>query len=320
MACLFKRNEIFYLAYIENGRRVYKSLRTKDRAIARFKKNELENKLAAAQPLAPIGKHTPQAVLPLYKESLRFTIADNTLESYLTTINGYLRTVQPTSILAITAPSVQEYIASRMKKGLSPGTANHILKSLRAFLKFCKGRGIIAENALQGLKGYRKERLPPRFLTKEELRKVIDASKGEILEPMILTAIYTGMRLGELKRLRQEDIDLSRGVILVRKSKNRRFREIPIHPDLKSYLKGLENGFPKVNFRRVFRRIKKRAAVPWAGFHTFRHSFASHLVMQGVDIVTVSRLLGHTDIATTQIYTHLHPDHLKDSITAFPKI
>ena len=68
------------------------------------------------------------------------------------------------------------------------------------------------------------------------------------------------------------------------------------------------------NHQKVFRRIRKLAELPDIGWHTFRHTFASHLVMSGVDLNTVRELLGHADIATTMIYSHLSQDHINQSI------
>ena len=79
----------------------------------------------------------------------------------------------------------------------------------------------LSENPLKNMPLYKIDQLPPRFLSKEETKRVLDASKGEPLESMIRTAIYTGMRLGELKRLKSADV--SKGSIMVKISKSKRF-------------------------------------------------------------------------------------------------
>ena len=93
-----------------------------------------------------------------------------------------------------------------------------------------------------------------------------------------------------------------------------------MHKDLKKILlsskNGSENCFDVTNWRRILKRILQEAKLDGQGvaWHTFRHTFASHLVMNGTPLATVSELLGHSSISTTMIYSHLSADHVKDAI------
>jgi site-specific recombinase XerD len=92
---------------------------------------------------------------------------------------------------------------------------------------------------------------------------------------------------------------------------------IPLHRDLKKILNLIRSSgkcFNYQNKRRIFKRIRKKINLSEIGWHSFRHTFASHLIMSGVDIVTVSKLLGHSSINTTMIYSHLTEGHVKEAI------
>ena len=153
---------------------------------------------------------------------------------------------------------------------------------------------------------------------------------------MILVGLRTGLRFGELIALRWEDVDLVAGRLMVRKSivkgregdpKGRKSREVPLGDDVLQALKKHRHlRGPRVfcdDDGKVLRTPKsrwelekacKKAGLRLVGWHTLRHSFASHLVTRGVSIVTVQRLLGHVDIKTTMRYAHLSPDVARDAV------
>jgi len=198
------------------------------------------------------------------------------------------------------------------------------MASLKTFLNFAVRRRYIFENPIRGIKHYRLPHNPPRFLTDDEVKRILKAAAKSDLGPLVATAIYTGMRKSELFNLEWTDLDFPVGTITVRNkegftTKSKRFRIIPIHPALKWILWPLraKEGlcFDATNNRRVFRRIVRKSKIQGdIGLHTLRHTFASHLIMNGVDIVTVSKLLGHSSISTTMIYSHLTGDHIKTAV------
>jgi len=152
-----------------------------------------------------------------------------------------------------------------------------------------------------------------------------------------ISTYSTGMRKAELENLEWSDIDLRRRKIRIRRKKTWRpktgEREIPINEDLLSLFTRLkrENNksiksalvFPDKNGTRLGAnrlRVRLIEIAEKAGIknltqiHALRHTFASHLVMKGVDLPTVQKLMGHSDIQTTMIYAHLAPDHLTDAV------
>jgi integrase len=168
--------------------------------------------------------------------------------------------------------------------------------------------------------------------TNEEIKKVLTAALDEEPGVMVLyaTAIYTGMRAGELLGLRWEDVNLSRRLITVKRSydlphtKNRGLRHVPVLTPLLRLLKqwrlqrpgpllfptqvGTPKGPSDRWLQEVFKGCLDRAEVDRVRFHDLRHTFASHWVMAGGDIFRLQKILGHRDIRMTLRYAHLAPD------------
>ncbi|MCH8014476.1 MAG: site-specific integrase [Candidatus Dadabacteria bacterium] len=158
------------------------------------------------------------------------------------------------------------------------------------------------------------------FANKEEFKKLYASASTE-LKSILITAYTTGMRLGEILNLKWEDVDLKEEYILVRDSKNYESRTISIHPTLKetlSHLKTIsESDFTfegRKTIKRAWQKALRLSGIAHCRFHDLRHTFASNLVMNGVDIVTVAELMGHKDLSMTKRYSHPSPQHKKQAI------
>jgi integrase len=161
-----------------------------------------------------------------------------------------------------------------------------------------------------------------RYLSKEKCMELI-AVCDKHLKPIVITALNTGMRKQEILGLKWDtNVDLKHGFILLAHTKNGMRREIPINATLRSMLRNLPrrldvqylffdpaNGQPYRDVKKSFASALKRAKISDFHFHDLRHTFASHLVMTGVDLATVKELLGHADIKMTLRYAHLAPSH-----------
>lgn len=174
-----------------------------------------------------------------------------------------------------------------------------------------------------------------RFLTLKEVEALLGVCH-EHLRPMVVTALNTGMRRGEVLGLRLgEHVDLETRTISLGagETKSQRERHIPVNDILLEvltraaenkgpgdYLFAREDGSPYLEVKRSYKTALKAAGITGATFHTLRHTFASHLVMAGVDLYTVGDLLGHADYKQTQKYAHLSPDHRGRAVYALDKI
>jgi integrase len=165
-----------------------------------------------------------------------------------------------------------------------------------------------------------------RYLSKEECQELIKHCTGNI-KAIVITALNTGMRKGEILGLKWNQIDFRHGFILLDKTKNGERREIPINQTLRETLQALPRrldvpyvffdpatGKPYQDIKRSFNTAVRKAGIKDFHFHDLRHTFASHLVMAGVDIVTVSKLLGHKSLKMTLRYSHLAPAHLSEAV------
>ena len=170
-----------------------------------------------------------------------------------------------------------------------------------------------------------------RFLTEDEIARLVKASAPH-LAPIILTAIHTGMRRGEILGLKWEQI--RHGFIYLTETKTGKARQIPINDQVARVFKELrqKNQFksPYVflnpegerlyGVQRSFAGACRRAGIEQFRFHDLRHTFASQLVMNGVSLKAVQELLGHSDLKMTMRYAHLSQAHLKDAVAVLNKL
>ncbi|MCF7928040.1 MAG: tyrosine recombinase [Spirochaetales bacterium] len=257
------------------------------------------------------------------------------LESYRGFLDG-----RGVEIGAESLRDVRAYIAELSRKQLSERTINRNLSAVRSFYDFARRSGKIETNPLDGQRGiHEKSRLPAVFF-QEEIDTLIDSIQENgfwsIRDRCILEFLYsTGCRVAELVAINITDIDLKRGTVRVTGKGNkqrqvflgersldilRRYlderpqRVDRVDPDAMPALFLNQRG-RRIGSRGVFyilrRRMSAAGLLKTAGPHTLRHSFATHLLDNGADIRTVQELLGHESVSTTQVYTHVGIERLK---------
>jgi len=229
----------------------------------------------------------------------------------------------------------RKYLATLKEKNMQSRTIARRLSTLRSFFKFLTREGYIKTNPMLTLRSPKQDRHLPQFLTEEEVMKLINAvipkSDRDDLSfrnRAILETFYsTGMRISEVVGLNIEDIDFISCVVKAR-GKGKKERMVPIGDHavgaIREYLgkrkKQSEVLFLNKNSSRISDRgvrdvVEKylRLASIRQGIsaHTLRHSFATHLLNRGADLRSVQELLGHANLSTTQIYTHLTTERLK---------
>jgi integrase len=175
---------------------------------------------------------------------------------------------------------------------------------------------------------YREQNGRTRYLTEDEEARLLAVS-GAQLRPLVITALHTGFRASDLRWLTWTDVDINRRMITVRAgyAKNDEARSVPMNQLLTGILKSVKlannqsdkvfcnrDGAPHRSFRSAFEHAVRKAEITDFTFHDLRHTFASRLVMAGVDLPTVKELLGHRDISMTMRYTHLSSDHKQTAV------
>ena len=270
-------------------------------------------------------------------------LAKNSIESYerdLARLESWadgenLETVE------LTRACLRRFIADLSREGLSPTSVSRITSAVRGFYKFLLIDGHLKKNPAEDLDTPQKGFYLPKFLNQAEMENLLSApdvsQETGLRDRAILELMYAcGLRVSEAVDLRVSDAELDAG-ILTCKGKGNKTRKIPIGASavewLKSYLvlrRRKENieiqnlfvsslGRP-INRQIIFNFIKeyaKKVGLEDVSPHTLRHSFATHLVQNRADIRSVQQMLGHADISTTQIYTHITDTHLRQTYEKF---
>jgi len=240
--------------------------------------------------------------------------------------------VNPNGQTVKSKKDIKEYT----RKGARSRTINLEVDGIKMMLNLAVRWQYLAKNPLKSVKSLKEDdRKPIRFLSEDECKKFLEASP-KIYYPIFFTLLHTGMRKSEIENLQWKDIDFKNRRILIRRKSDwnpkTSEREIPLSdalykvlsnykkrkgsPVKKEYAFNLKNSGHSHNIlRRELIKTAQRAEIEdFTKVHTLRHTFASHLVMKGIDLPTVGKLLGHTDIQTTMVYAHLAPNHLVDAV------
>lgn len=241
----------------------------------------------------------------------------------------------------VDAVLVRRYLAAMVDGGRSRRTVARRLACLRTFYKFLMREGVVERNPAAGVRSPRPERRLPAVLDVAQVASLLeappDAGFRGTRDRAVLECLYGGgLRVGELAGLDVADVDAAEGVAQVRAGKGRKDRVSPLGrgalaavaaylPERERRLAELQRASPALflnkNGRRLNVRSMRRIIGTWgplAGIdaplspHTLRHSFATHLLDRGADLRAVQELLGHAHIATTQVYTHVSSQRLKD--------
>lgn len=257
-----------------------------------------------------------------------------TISNYRLDLKGFKKFLGDSALEKIDYLALRKYLAILKEKNLKNRTVGRHLSTLRSFFKFLIREGYLKTNPIAGLSSPRQEKLLPLFLTEEEVTKLIGAVKLDnergFRDRAAMETFYSaGIRVSELVGLNIEDIDFIGGVIKVI-GKGKKERIVPIGDialsAIRVYLERrekeqeagalfLNKSGKRITDRGVRNIIDKyiRIASIKQGVspHTLRHSFATHLLNRGADLRSVQELLGHVNLSTTQIYTHLTTEKLK---------
>ncbi len=229
----------------------------------------------------------------------------------------------------ITPLDMEKYKRGRQGE-VSNATVNREVACLKHIFTKAIEWGMVQKNPGKKVKLLRERNTRLRYLDEKEIRKLHDAC-AEHLKPIVIVALNTGMRKEEILSLRWKDLDYRIRTISILDTKNGQSREIPMNDIVYRTLMATKkmpdspwvfcknNGERYGNIRKAFEGARKRAGIVDFRFHALRHTFASHLVMAGVDLRTVQELLGHKSFEMTLRYAHLSPEHKKAALDTLGK-
>ena len=218
---------------------------------------------------------------------------------------------------------------AELGRDLSAASANRHLALLKVtFNRAMKAEPAKAErNPVRGVKLLKENNARVRVLTDTEEERFL-ATLPLHYRPLVIVALHTGMRRGELANLRWQDVDFHTRTLVVRQSKSGEGRRVPMNRVVVATLRALRRerqafGGLDVHvtgraippqFGRAWGKAVKAAEITDFRFHDLRHTAASRLVMAGVDLYTVKEILGHKTLVMTQRYSHLSPDHQRPAV------
>jgi len=268
-------------------------------------------------------------------------LTSNTLEAYSRDVGGYLQFLESAGCRApdrVRPTHVASYIASLKETGLAPRSRARALSAIRMFHRFLLVENYAQENPTAIIESPRLPGKLPQVLSMTEVESLLSAPAGsdatDTRDRAMLQLLYaTGLRVSELVSLKLTDLNLVAGY-LITLGKGAKERLVPVgdaaRHSLNEYLaaarkevdRGRDNRYVFLSrlggrmTRQSFWNIIKKRALQ-AGImksispHTLRHSFATHLLENGADLRSVQLMLGHADLSTTQIYTHISRERLK---------
>jgi integrase len=334
---VFRKDDAWWIDWYEGGQRRRKktACRTKSDAkklLSRIKGKVVERGFGIAE-----TNLSTTELVSRYLAATKATLAESSHQRNRLALKTFFKLISVAKVSGLTPEVCARYAAMRKKEKKSIRTINIETGAIKTCLNWGVRNGLLASSPLshlRKLKGESPGRL--RFLSEDEIDSLLTEAATTLYHDIIFTLIKTGMRRGELVHLQWTDLDFDRRLIRVGGYQNKeeahhtktyKERYIPMDDDLEEVLKrqgrvigcpfvfGTERGTKRLNnLTNRVKDIAKRAKIKDVNLHVLRHTFASHLVMKGVDLPTVQALLGHSTIQMTMRYAHLAPGHLKGAI------
>ena len=280
---------------------------------------------------------------------LEKSLSSNSVEAYLNDINKLAKYCADKHKVKtpdeVTYDILKDYLIYVSEVGVTNRTQARCISSIRSFFKFLVFDGQLENNPTRLLEAPKIGRKLPNILSVEEIDSMLNAvemykPEGQRNKAIIEMLYSCGLRVSELISIKLSNINFRMGIVKIA-GKGNKERVIPLSKnakeEIKRYLKvyrdylDIEKGYEDVLFLNkrgtalsrvmvfnIIKHLANRAGIKKnVSPHTFRHSFASHLVSGGADLRAVQDMLGHESILTTEIYTHLDDHYLKDTINKF---
>ena len=338
MATLRKKTNAYFIDYRVNGRRFRKAV-GRSKKMAELALKDLEVKIAKRELGFEQKDGQIEKLISDFRTYCKTNLAPSTDKRYKSIIDNFQRALlhhypHLTKLSDFHPKVFEDFKQFRKEDGAENRTVNSEMIVIRMMFRLAVTWGYLRANPTDGVSKLRvPSTVAPKFLTEEQCRNLLQ-SCDDWLRPILFAFLNTGMRKSELENLEWSDVDFNRRKIKIAVKDDwtpkTNEREIPINDGLLGVLKdqraqvnGSRYVFPsetgnRIHKNRLLKRFKTLAKQLKFGetdtIHALRHTFASHLVMKGVDLATVKKLLGHSDIDTTMIYSHLTEKHVDEAV------
>ena len=289
--------------------------------------------------MKPRNHMTMWILLDLFLEYLENKdCSPHTIRHYRSTMSDFICFIEEEFLNGIallediTFEHLQAYLSYKKKQGNCGVTRKNIITTFRSFWRFLCKRGYSTDNPsllLDEIHTPKKERV---YLTIDEMQQFLSCIDHPTIYTACTTICFTGLRISELCQLQLEDVNFSRNQIFVQCGKGKKDRTIPIHPQLQPILMDYYNQHRAANSHLFFATpssgklstqylnekihfyAKKAGVNPNISAHCLRHTFASALVAKGASLPSIQRLLGHSNLKTTNVYVHINNKDLEQSV------
>ena len=329
---LFKRKNspYYFMKFQANGVRIYESTKTKNRKLA--EEIYLNRRAEIIAGIEPVRRFKIEDITFSELSSKYLEYIPGRLRSYPSQkvlINKLVKVFGNIKLNAIDIVSIEKMQSNIIADDLSAAYANRLTAAVKRMFTKAYEWELISEDVLKRIrkvKLLKGEVKRLRYLSSNEIETLISAC-GKEIKPIVITALNTGMRKSEILHLTWDRVDLKNRIILLDKTKNGERREIPINQTLLNTLSDIVRNIktdyvfynpetlkPYCDIKKSFTGALRKAHIIDFHFHDLRHTFASRLVMSGVDLATIQKLLGHKTINMTLRYAHLSNIHLKDAV------
>ncbi len=321
-----KKERVWYIDYYVEGKRKREKVGTNKKlakqVLDKRKTQIAENKFLDIKRIIKIKlKDFIKLFIDTYSQPNKSSWKDDSIR-----LNGFAEFCgQNVFLEEVTSYKIEEFKRYKLKEGIKSSTVNRYLTILKTMYKKAIEWGNAKGNPLDTVKRFHENNQGLRFLEEEEIVRLLEACNS-YLKPIVVCALNTGMRRGEIFNLKWSDIDFRRRIITVYKTKNNERKVLPMNELLVRTFAGVrehstsEDVFPRKEIRKDFSNTLKYAKITCFRFHDLRHTFASHLVMKGVDLMTVKELMGHKSIKMTERYSHLSQGHKIKAVEAIGSV
>jgi len=335
-----RSNQIYYVSYYLNGRRKWKSTGASVKGEAFKALTQFKELLQARAGSVSLEQFNTQFLA--YGEA---NYSPKTLTLYRAILTRFVSVVRNMSLRELNAQHIDRYKSKRLmalkergkqeeQQKVSPTSVNVELRMLKAAFNTARRWKLLDSNPFEGVRLAGVPEREPLFFSPTDFEKLVACIKGNWLKEIVLFAVLTGMRRGELLNLRWQDVDLHTRTIQIHstptfRTKQDRKRAIPLN-DRAFYL--LQSRYGKdtseyvftLNGKQIFdgwlthafKKVVTRAKLGKEGlhFHSLRHTFASWLAQDGVSLYEVQKLLGHSSSSMTEVYSHLQPEQMHSTV------
>lgn len=331
---LYKRGDKWWMTYRDAiGTQRFESCKTSNKKDA--EQRLIDRRKEAMEGLVPAPPIKPLALEDLQERYLSFVGHQRGVATKKIHFAHFKRVWGNPPIHSLTVEVLDQYRALRLGEKVGPATINREIATLKHALSKAVEWKLLRKTAREELTAIKKYQEPDgrlRYLSGQaEADRLLQAC-DDSLRPIVLTALHTGMRKGELLGLTWDLVDMTHGFIRLKQTKNGKARALPLNETLWSLFSGLRTrqdvpwvfhdaaGHRWNDIRHPFDGACESAGLTDFHFHDLRHTFASWLMMRGVPLATVSNLLGHTSPTMTLRYAHLSPKHLTSAVRVLDPI